>query len=43
MASFFPDRENYTKTWGPLLESAGVTWAWGRSSPWPPTARGQTG
>ncbi len=25
MASFFPDRESYTKTWGPLLESAGVT------------------
>jgi protein-tyrosine-phosphatase len=25
MASFFPDQEKYTKTWGPILESAGVT------------------
>jgi protein-tyrosine-phosphatase len=25
MVSFFPDREQYTRTWGPLLESAGVT------------------
>jgi protein-tyrosine-phosphatase len=23
--SFFPEREQYTKTWGPFLESAGVT------------------
>lgn len=25
MLSFFPDRERYTRTWGPLLESGGVT------------------
>lgn len=29
MDSFFPDREKYTRTWGPVLESAGVTLALG--------------